>query len=229
MRKWPFGVIAMGLLACSCSASTPSSTTPAHSVQPSFEVRPVLCWAPAFASQPGEINGSPAGRPSCSQGYQLTATNLGIKPDPSNAEGYDSNASVAPDPTLASYPTTAHGADEPLNTVILPAWPPAANPPNVRFVLGPAALTATSVQGVEVLNQSGQWMVNVTLTPSGAASWDALASTHFHTFLAVVVNGLVVSAAITEPVQSSFTSYGGQVEISGGFSEDQAKALAVQI
>ena len=83
----------------------------------------------------------------------------------------------------ASYPTTAHGADEPLNTVILPAWPPAGQPPNVRFVLGPAVSTATSVQGVEVLNQSGQWMVNATLTPSGAASWDALASTHFHTFL----------------------------------------------
>ena len=39
----------------------------------------------------------------------------------------------------------------------------------------------------------------------------------------------MISAPITQPTQSSFTSFGGQVQISGSFTEDQAKALATEL
>ncbi len=38
----------------------------------------------------------------------------------------------------------------------------------------------------------------------------------------------MISAPITQPTQASFTSFNGQVQISGSFTEDQAKTLATE-
>ena len=47
--------------------------------------------------------------------------------------------------------------------------------------------------------------------------------------LAIDLDGQVVSAPITQPTQSSFTSFDGRVSISGGFTEDFAKTLAADL
>ena len=39
----------------------------------------------------------------------------------------------------------------------------------------------------------------------------------------------MISAPITQPIQTAFTSFNGQVQISGSFTEDQAKTLATEL
>jgi len=39
----------------------------------------------------------------------------------------------------------------------------------------------------------------------------------------------VVSAPITQPTQPSFTSFYGQVQISGAFTQQQAKTIAAEL
>ncbi|MGA2837010.1 MAG: hypothetical protein ABSF84_10475 [Acidimicrobiales bacterium] len=72
-------------------------------------------------------------------------------------------------------------------------------------------------------------MLDVSLTAEGSVEWDALAQKTFHEMTGVVVNDRVVSAPIMQPTQSSFTSFDGQLQISGGFSEQQAKAMASEL
>jgi preprotein translocase subunit SecD len=75
----------------------------------------------------------------------------------------------------------------------------------------------------------GEWAIDLTLTPNGAAQWDRLAEQQFHAIVGVVINGRVVSAPITQPTQSSFTSFDGRLQISGGFTEHQAEVIASEL
>lgn len=59
-------------------------------------------------------------------------------------------------------------------------------------------------------------MVDDTTTSQGARQWDKVAKENLHRILAVDVDGVVVSAPIIEPTQTSFTSFDGNGEISGG-------------
>jgi preprotein translocase subunit SecD len=59
-------------------------------------------------------------------------------------------------------------------------------------------------------------------------AWDALTRQQFHQIIGVVVNGQVMSAPITQPAQSAWSSFNGQVQISGSFTEKQAKAIAAE-
>jgi preprotein translocase subunit SecD len=45
----------------------------------------------------------------------------------------------------------------------------------------------------------------------------------------IVDHGMVISAPITQPTQSSFTSFNGRVQISGDFTKQEARALADQL
>jgi preprotein translocase subunit SecD len=64
------------------------------------------------------------------------------------------------------------------------------------------------------------------LTGPGSTQWDALAKQQFHAIIAIDLDGQVISAPITQPTESTPTSFNGQVQISGSFTEDQAKLLA---
>ncbi len=75
----------------------------------------------------------------------------------------------------------------------------------------------------------GQWAVNLTLSPTGASQWDKLTEQQFHAFIGVVLDGKVISAPITEPTQTSFTTFAGHLQISGGFTGEQARALAASL
>jgi preprotein translocase subunit SecD len=81
-----------------------------------------------------------------------------------------------------------------------------------------SASAAESVQGLQV--------VNVTLTAHGSHAWDRATQLYFHQFLAVVIDGVVVSAPLVQPTQAAWSSFNGQLQLSGYWSDAQAQAVA---
>jgi hypothetical protein len=212
------------LAGCGSSKPTPASTTATTAKAPSvFTVRPVLCQAPAFAG------GTPAtgALPACAAGSALTSANLEVGPNPGNPNGYTSNTAIPPDPQFAPYPSTTVAGDLPAATVLLPDAAPAQG--TGRFVLGPTAVTGASVQSASAQVADGQWVVNVTFTSTGSAAWDALAHAQFHAYVGVDLNAQVISATLIQPTTFTFTSFGGQLEISGASGQTQAQAWATAI
>jgi preprotein translocase subunit SecD len=69
--------------------------------------------------------------------------------------------------------------------------------------------------------------VNYTLTKTGSPAWDTVAKNNFHQALAIELDGVVQSAPFIQPGQSTFTSFAGSGEISGQFTEQGAKNLAI--
>ncbi len=70
----------------------------------------------------------------------------------------------------------------------------------------------------------GNWVISFTLTPTGQQIFSDFTSLHIGERLAIVLDGMVISAPT---IQDAIT--GGQGQISGGFSETQAKSLAEQL
>jgi preprotein translocase subunit SecD len=70
-------------------------------------------------------------------------------------------------------------------------------------------------------------VVSYTLTGAGSPAWDKLAQSSFHQIIAIELDGVIQSAPIIQPSQSTFTSFAGKGEISGHLSETQAKNLAL--
>ena len=162
----------------------------------------------------------------CSPSTQLTASNLQVAPDSGNVNGYTSATNISVDPQFASYPSTTSSNKKLDQDVLLPGSPGQGSD---RYVLGPAGLARTAIARAEVTKFSGVWAIDLTLTPKGSAQWDKLAEQQFHAIVGFVVNGQVVSAPITQPTQSSFTSFDGQLQIGGGFTEHQARVIASEL
>ena len=200
------------------SPATTSVGTPAisHSTV-SLNFRPVLCFAPALALTPSQ-SAAVGPLPTCSPLSALTAANLHV-----NTSTGQAFANPPADGQFSSYPSTPPGSAGLGDTVLLPG---ASGLGGSRYVLGPAAVTQKAVASAAAVEESGQWIVIVRLTPQGAVQWDRLATQQFHAIIGVVDNGKVISAPVTQPTQSSPTSFDGQVGISGGFTQQQAEALA---
>ena len=100
--------------------------------------------------------------------------------------------------------------------------------PGVYYLLGPAQMTGQSVaKAVAQQDTVGAWVVNYNLTSTGSPEWDKVAAANFHQELAIELDGVIQSAPIIQPTQSSFTSFGGSGQISGSFTEASAKNLAI--
>ncbi|MGO8872642.1 MAG: SecDF P1 head subdomain-containing protein [Acidimicrobiales bacterium] len=207
------------------SVGLPASITGASHSVTNLNFRPVLCYAPPLTLAPGQT-ASTGPLPTCSPSTELTASNLQVSPNSNNVNGYTSSSKVQPDPKFASYPSTAPAKDNNDDTVLLPGIPAEGVG---RYVLGPAALTGQGVKSASAQMNNGQWTVNLVLTDRGSTEWDALTLAQFHQLIGVVLNGKVISAPITQPVQSSWTSFNGQVQISGAFTQHQAKAIAAEL
>ena len=175
--------------------------------------RPVLCEA-TTAKKVTAV----ATLPSCGSPYLMTAANLNVN----TSTGFTNQ--IPPDPAFAGIKSTPSNRDNPKDEVLLPAL----GQPGVRYVLGPAQLTGTAVHNaVAQQNQTGQWVVNYSLTKSGSPAWDQVAQRNFHQLVAIELDGVVQSAPIIQPNQSSFTSFQGQGQISGSFTQTSAKNLAI--
>lgn len=198
-----------------------SSTALSGSPTTHVYFREVLCTAPPYVATGSAP--STSAPPTCSPGSFLSTKNLGIEPSPN---GFIST-NVAPDSALASVPSTKRSADRPSATVLLPALRGACYAKGYRCVLGPAEMTESSIRSATATqNRTGNWVVNYTTTTRGAPLWDRVAQENFHLQLAIEVNGVVYSAPFIQPAQSSFSSFDGRGEISGGLTKAAATHLA---
>jgi hypothetical protein len=202
--------------------------------------RPVLCFAAPDAAAPDAAapDAAPAGTtsealptgtepiPACAVGSRLTAANMDVTP----ADGAQySERSVPPDPRFTSYPSTSvHSPGYASRTVLLPGVRGACDGiPNERCVLGPAEMSSRAIANASATRtQTGQWVVDYTTTSAGAVVWDKVTQENFHQFIGIEVNGLVYSAPILQPTQSSFSSFEGRGEISGSLTRSDAMHLA---
>jgi preprotein translocase subunit SecD len=178
--------------------------------------RPVICQAEVGK----KLTAKPL--PACSADYQMTEANLDVQPS-NNVAGFTSN-NLEPDPAYTDIKSTSPAKDLPKDDVLLPVL----GHKGVRYYLGPSELTGHAIKkAVAQQDQTGAWVVNYTLTSTGSPLWDKVASENFHRLLAIELDGVVQSAPIIQPTQTSFTSFDGTGEISGSFTEGSAKNLAL--
>jgi len=219
-----FGRGEIGPVVSPATAQPPASAATLAASQ--FSVRPVLCLAPPASAAAPLHPSTPL--PACTAASALSAGNLRVNPASSSLGGISEDpAAVPPDPQFASFPSTTSARDTPGATVILPGVGGANT--SVRYVLGPAGLTAGDVRAATVQFITGEWRVNLTLTESGSARWDALARQQFHALVGVVVDNQVISAPINEPTQSTFISFSGRLQIAAALTRRQAMALAARL
>jgi preprotein translocase subunit SecD len=182
--------------------------------------RPVLCAVPSFTRpSSGSITTTPLPT-ACPAIYQLTAANLNVIT--STGQPQDN---VPPWSGLADQPDTAPIEDVPSQTVLLSAGSRSGYS-GERLLLGPAEATNANIASAAAAFNSPDWDVNLTLTSSGSTAWDMLAQQQFHAFIGIDLDGTVLSAPLTLPNQPSFTSFGGKVQVWGGFTQAQADNLA---
>jgi preprotein translocase subunit SecD len=204
--------------------------------------RPVLCFTYPFHHPPkGQPEGNPVNLPACQPSL---ATDPRVNPkfevvqQPNTIAGYQVTA-MPPDPTFAftravgslrdGFPGVSDKAviENGPSGQPAPAEIQGSQVPGARYVLGPALLTGQAISGASAQqNAAGEWVVNCTLTPAGSVKWDQITQTYFHQYMGVDLDGVVQSAPLIQPTQSSWTSFQGQVEISGNFTQGSANALA---
>jgi preprotein translocase subunit SecD len=189
--------------------------------------RPALCYAPALTVAKGQAPATGPLPASCAPSSALTAGNLGVTPNPNNINGYDGPNNVPADPQFATYPSTSPLHDNKNEMVLLPSS--ASSQGTTRYALGPAALTGTAIKSASAQLNNGQWEVNLTLSNDGLAQWNVLAQKQFRAIIAMDLDGQVISAPLTLPSASAFTPFTGAIQISGSFTEDQAKTLATEL
>ena len=188
--------------------------------------RPVLCFAPPYDS--ANLANS-AAVPACNAASQLSSQNLNVQRD--NAPlGYTSN-NVPVDTALAGVSSSKPSNDTPTSTVLLPGLSGKGQPSNAeRFLLGPAEMSSRAVaSAVAEQNKTGQWVVSYTTTSAGSVVWDKAAHQNFHQLIGIELNGVVYSAPIIEPSQSSFSSFEGRGEIGGSLTRSDAFRLAAAL
>lgn len=189
--------------------------------------RPVLCNALPYSVAKGKT-ASTGALPQCSASSALTEANIGITP--ANANNNGNLSRIPPDTAFTTYKSTSSSQDAKGATVLLPGSTGSGSS-TLRYVLGPSTVTGTAVKSAlaQVQSGTGQWTVNIQLTGPGGTAFDTLAQAQFHALIAMDLDGQVISAPVTQPSNPSFTSFGGQVQISGSFTETQAKNLATEL
>jgi preprotein translocase subunit SecD len=181
--------------------------------------RPVICQVAEPTKKAKTYHGSV---PACASSYQWTEAALAVTPN-NSVQGFSSNTPPT-DPSYSTIKTTAPNSDNPHDNVILPLL----GSTGTRYLLGPSQLTGQAIgKAVAQQDQLGAWVVNYTLTKKGSPEWDSVASKNFHQALAIELDGVIQSAPLIQPAQSTFTSFAGTGEISGQFTEAGAKNLAI--
>ena len=185
--------------------------------------RPVLCEGPAYTA-PKKGTKPPTTLPTaCPAANQLTASALDV-----NTSTGDPQGTVDPWSGLASYPTTTAAQDDPSKTVLLTTSSQSGFD-GERLLLGPAQVEGKEISSSSAVFNAPNWVVDLNLNGEGSTAWDKLAQQQFHAYIAIDLDAQVISAPLTQPTQSSFSSFGGKVQISGGFTETSAKDLSLDL
>ena len=159
--------------------------------------RPVLCSAPPYSTPPKSLHLTPA---ELKVACPTSATNSNI---------------------LSYIPTTNIHGDNANTDVLLPQI--VNGQVASRYILGPSLMTGSSLKSaVAELDQSGNWIVQFTLTKTGSPIFDSIAKQYYQKNIAIVLDGNVISAPTINA-----TSFGGHGQISGSFTQSQANNLAL--
>jgi preprotein translocase subunit SecD len=199
--------------------------------------RPVLCYAPGYVptnvnakttkGKKAAVSVSPGPLPqTCPQADQLVTANLTGSTSSVNGVQYPGNEDAA----LQVYPSSVK--DDPKAYVLQPGLPVPGQTgaQQLRYLEGPAAMSGSEVKTAQAsLSQTNQWVVNMTLTGPGSTDWDKLTQQYFHEVIGIELDGVVQSAPINQPSQAAWSSFDGQVQISGNFTQDSANALALAL
>ena len=209
------------------------SAAGAGSVYSGVLFRPVLCAVPPYDKF---VKGTQPVLSAASCGASgLNPFTMGVTPSKGSAQGYTFQT---PQPAiiLEGERTTTPTHDVPSKVVLLGGLPDssvyAGTPASkgIRYVLGPAVMTSRAIaSATAVKNQTGAWVVEWTTTPAGSVIWDRVAHASFHQILALDVGGVVVSAPIIEPTESTFTSFKGRGQVSGNLSQAEATRIAASM
>ncbi len=71
--------------------------------------------------------------------------------------------------------------------------------------------------------------MNLNLNWTGSTSWDSLLSQQFHAYVGMDLDAQVDLGTAHSAEPAAFTSFGGKVQISGNFTESNAKNLALDL
>ncbi|MGH9064518.1 MAG: protein translocase subunit SecD [Acidimicrobiales bacterium] len=126
---------------------------------------------------------------------------------------------------FADVPSTPRSLDTPGVEVLLPLKSVNGSVPG-RYILGPSQASGTIIKTANAgLNtQTGQWQVNFTLTAKGSPTFDSIATANYQKQVAIVLDGVVESAPVIQA-----RTFGGKGQITGSFTESQAKDLALEL
>ena len=115
-------------------------------------------------------------------------------------------------------PTTSPEQDDAKASVVLPD-----KAKTVRYQLGPAELTGKALSGATAtINSTGQWEVDFTLNGKGSTGFDQMAQRNYQKQVAIDLDGVIQSAP-----QINAQQFNGKGQITGNFTQTQAKNLAL--
>jgi preprotein translocase subunit SecD len=157
---------------------------------------------------------------SCPSANQLVTANLSGSPNVSPGVNYNS---IQPWSGLSAYRSTPPSNDSFGKTALLPLLGGGGE----RMLTGPGELKGDIVKPGSAsaqLDQQGNWVVNFSTVGNG---WDTMTQKYFHEIIAIELDGEIQSAPITQPAQSAWSSFNGNVQISGSFTQQQAQNLAL--
>ena len=194
--------------------------------------RPVLALvAPLPTSTSSTSSTSSSSTTSSTTATTATSAPAGSAGGPGKAvkaRAPDTTSTTAPDTSSTTaapqvIPTTPAAEDKRNATVVLPG----RDPNGPRYQLGPTTMTGRVVTGATARYSQGQgWAVDLTLNSVGSQKFNALAAASFGKppptdEVAIVLDGVVQSAPAFQT-----SSFQGNVQISGSFSQGDAEDLA---
>ncbi len=146
-----------------------------------------------------------------------------IQPLPPEGSPVPPTPGAPPDAAPAQVPTTPPEQDDPKAEVVLPVKSEGGGA--ARYRLGPAEVTGQALSSAQatIAQNTGEWSVDFELTGEGTKQWDAMAQKVGQgKQIAIDLDGRIESAPTLETTQ-----FGGRGQITGQFSEQEAKDLAL--
>ena len=164
------------------------------------------------------------------QGSRIVVELPGVKDTQRAEQLVGQTAQLTFRPVLQQLPPTGNPPTTPqsqlpntTNTTAVVASRDSSGHVTGRYELGPVLLTGKIIHSATAqLTQAGQWQVNFTTTSAGSAAFDAMAAKQYQKLVAIVLDNNVVSAP-----QINATAFHGSGQITGTFTEQDAKNLAL--
>ena len=174
-----------------------TTSTPAEGGEPPAETAPPTTVAPGSEQGMGRPPGSVLGR---------------AQEEPSTTAPGETTTSTAPAQEVE--PGATYDRDQPIQATDADG--------TLLYQLGPAEVVGEAVSSARAAFEGAGWAVNVDFTSQGSRDWDDMAARYVGQQIAIVLDGVVQSAPTIQTA-----NFGGTAQITGDFSEGEAKDLAL--